>query len=238
MTLYAEMAVRTATGRAAVQAHVDRLTAAGVHLVIVSNAPHDARCAGLERPRTGDGRRSGPAAGPRRARQPQRGQRAHARGRDVDEARAAGLQHPTAATTSAPTCPVSPGSGRALAGPDGYEASQRQRAIERGIRRWKHRSAAAMTPEAKKAANAKARAWKAKMREHLAEHPELLRRRHREQIGAGNLCRPPPELPSRTRPAGPLACPPGGRPHGRRRTRNGRTPSAPAFRHPLARRPP
>ncbi|MFF3325813.1 phage minor capsid protein [Streptomyces sp. NPDC002889] len=39
MTSYAEMAVRTAVGRAAVETHGDKLRAVGVSLVIVSNAP-------------------------------------------------------------------------------------------------------------------------------------------------------------------------------------------------------
>lgn len=41
MTSYAEMSTRTAVGRAAVEGHGDRLRAAGLDLVIVSNAPHN-----------------------------------------------------------------------------------------------------------------------------------------------------------------------------------------------------
>lgn len=49
MTSYAEMATRTAVGRAAVEAHGDRLRAASLGLVIVSTAPHECPlCAPLE----------------------------------------------------------------------------------------------------------------------------------------------------------------------------------------------
>lgn len=45
LTSYAEMATRSAVGRAAVEAHTDRLAAAGVDLVIVSDAPEECpRC--------------------------------------------------------------------------------------------------------------------------------------------------------------------------------------------------
>lgn len=71
--------------------------------------------------------------------------------------------------------------------PKGYEAGQRQREIERKIRQYKNRSAAATTPEARTAANAKTRQWQTAMRDHLTAHPDLRRLRAREQPGASNL---------------------------------------------------
>jgi len=45
MASYVEMATRSATGRAAVEAHTDRLAAAGIELVVVSDAPEECpRC--------------------------------------------------------------------------------------------------------------------------------------------------------------------------------------------------
>ncbi|WP_411141380.1 phage minor capsid protein [Streptomyces sp. x-80] len=189
MTSYAEMAVRTAVGRAAVEAHGDRLRAAGVSLVIVSNAPHECplcsrwegKVLALDGP---DGVRTVEVE---HAVEDGRTVHAHVAG-SLDEARRQGLQHPNCRHS---TSAYLPGVTRApvehSTDPNGYEASQRQRAIERGIRKWKNRATAAITPEGKHAAEAKVRTWQKKQREHLAQHPELIRRRYREQSGAGNL---------------------------------------------------
>ncbi|MFE7316415.1 phage minor capsid protein [Streptomyces sp. NPDC057555] len=188
MTSYAEMAVRTAVGRAAVEAHGDRLRAAGVSLVIVSNAPHECPlCSRWEgKVLALDGPDGGRTVEVEHAVEEGRTVRVHVAG-SLDEARRRGLQHPNCRHS---TSAYLPGVTRAPVehptDPDGYEASQRQRAIERGIRKWKNRKAAALTPEGKRAAEAKVRAWQKKQREHLAQHPELLRRRYREQPGAGN----------------------------------------------------
>ncbi|WP_435852501.1 phage minor capsid protein [Streptomyces sparsogenes] len=79
---------------------------------------------------------------------------------------------------------------QATSDPAGYEAGQRQWAIERGIRKWKNREAAAVTPEALRAARAKVRQWQGAMRDHRDAHPDLRRLRHREQPGASNLPAP------------------------------------------------
>ncbi|MEV0444513.1 phage minor capsid protein [Streptomyces spectabilis] len=74
--------------------------------------------------------------------------------------------------------------------PGGYEAGQRQRAIERHIRRYKRREAAALPPRSPARRPGKVRQWQGAMRDHLAAHPDLRRLRHREQVGAGNLPEP------------------------------------------------
>lgn len=196
MTSYAEMAVRTAVGRAAVAAHGDRLRAAGIGLVIVSNAPHNCElCAPYEgKVLALDGPGGAQTIEVEHATDDGRTVRVHVTG-SLDDARRHGLQHPNCRHS---TSAYLPGVTRAPVehseDPAGYEASQRQRAIERAIRKWKNRSAAAMTPEAKRAAEARVRQWQGRMREHLAQHPELIRRREREQPGAGNLpsTTPPP----------------------------------------------
>ncbi|GAU67677.1 putative pilus assembly protein [Streptomyces sp. NBRC 110611] len=197
MTSYAEMAVRTAVGRAAVEAHGDRLRAAGVSLVIVSNAPHECplckpyegRVLALDGP---DGARTVEVE---HAIEDGHTIRVQIAG-SLDEARRAGLQHPNCRHS---TSAYLPGVTRApvehSADPAGYEATQRQRAIERGIRRWKNRAAAAVTPEGRRAAEARVRQWQARMRAHLDEHPELIRRRERERLGAGNLPSTAPRPP-------------------------------------------
>jgi hypothetical protein len=74
--------------------------------------------------------------------------------------------------------------------PAGYEAGQRQRAIERNIRKYKRRETTAVVPEAQRAARLKVRQWQAAMRDHITAHPDLRRLRHREQPGASNLPEP------------------------------------------------
>lgn len=196
MPSYAEMALRTASGRAAVDAHADQLTAAGVELVIVSDAPHECplcrqwegKVLALSGP---EGRRTVEAE---HATEDDRMVKVEVAG-TLDEARRAGLQHPNCRhTTSAYLPGLTRPAAKAAKDPDGYEATQRQRAIERHIRKYKLRAASAVDPAAKRQAEARVRGWQGQMREHLDAHPELMRKRPREQPGAGNLptgVRPP-----------------------------------------------
>ncbi|MFM9368148.1 phage minor capsid protein [Streptomyces sp. Da 82-17] len=189
LTSYAEMAVRTATGRAAVEAHTRTLTEAGLDLVLVSNAPRECP---LCRPWEGKLLAIDGPAGHRTV------EVEHAiedgnmlsvvvQG-TLEEARLAGFQHPNCRHSIAAYIPgVSSLVPPMRSDGSGYEAGQRQRAIERNIRKHKKRAAAAVTPEAKRAAEAKVRQWQGAMRHHLAENPGLRRKRERERIGAGNL---------------------------------------------------
>ncbi|MFF2014011.1 phage minor capsid protein [Streptomyces sp. NPDC058195] len=192
LTSYAEMAVRTGVARAATEGHMRTLEAAGVDLVIVSSAPRECP---LCRPWESQVLT---ISGPDGARMVEvehavndgRMVRVHVAG-SLDEARRGGLQHPNcrhsvAAYTPGITRPPAHGSSD----PEGYQAGQRQRAIERAIRKYKNRAAAATTPEAQRAANAKVRQWQSAMRDHLAAHPDLRRLRAREQPGASNLPTP------------------------------------------------
>ncbi|PJN40506.1 phage capsid protein [Streptomyces sp. CB02959] len=191
LTSYAEMAVRTSVGRAATEAHMRTLTEAGVDLVIVSSSPRECPlCRPWERKvlTVGgpDGERTVEAE---HATEDGRMIRVNVAG-SLDEARRAGLQHPNCRhSVSAYTPGITP-VDVVESDPAGYEAGQRQREIERGIRKWKNREAAAVTPEAQRAARAKVRQWQGAMRDHLAAHPDLRRLRHREQPGASNLPAP------------------------------------------------
>jgi hypothetical protein len=201
LTSYAEMAVRTSVGRAATEAHARTLTDAGVDLVIVSDAPRECPlCRPWERKvlsLTGGGARQIMV------------EHATDDGRMVpvdvagslDEARRAGLQHPNCRHSVSAYTPGITRVEPAQSDPEGYEAGQRQRAIERNIRRHKNRAAAAVTPEAKQAANAKVRQWQGKMREHLAQHPDLRRNPKREQPGASNLPAPRQPIPDEAQQA-------------------------------------
>ncbi|MET7616968.1 phage minor capsid protein [Streptomyces sp. NPDC005408] len=203
MTSYAEMATRTAVGRAAVEGHTDRLRAAGLDLVIVSNAPHECPvCKPFEgKVLSIDGPDGPHEVDVEHAIEDGRTVRVHVAG-SLNEARARGFQHPNCRHSVAAYLPgVTRVPEDASEDPDGYEATQKQRAIERNIRKWKNRAASATTPEAKKAAEARVRAWQGRMRGHLADHPELIRRREREQPGAGNL--PPNNAGRPARPGSP-----------------------------------
>jgi len=182
MRSYIEMATRSAVGRAAIQAHTERLGAAGVDLVIVSQAPEECPlCKPWERKvlvRTG-------APGAREVRV----EHATDDGRlvtvqvagSLDEARAAGLQHPNCRHTVSAFLPgltrrPEPHPARAT-----YEQSQQQRYLERQIRKWKRLEAAAMTDAARTAARARVRAYQGRVRELVAE-TGLPRKSHREQL--------------------------------------------------------
>lgn len=165
LSSYVEMAVRTASGRAAVQGHTDRLQANGYRLVIVSDAPQDCP---LCRPWDGKILSLGglvPGADD-----------------TLDAAEAAGLFHPScrhslSAYQEGVTKPA-----HAYPDAEGYRAQQQQRYLERGVRRWKRQSATALTPEAKRAASAKVRVWQQRSREHAAQ-TGVARKYAREQVG-------------------------------------------------------
>jgi hypothetical protein len=197
LTSYAEMAVRTAVGRAATEAHMRTLTEHGVDLVVVSDSPRECP---LCRPWEGRVLTIGGPAGARTVEV----EHAVEDGRMVpvrvagslDEARLAGLQHPNCRHSISAYTPGITRVEQARSDPAGYEAGQRQRAIERNIRKWKRVEAASVDPAARRAAAAKARQWQAAMRAHLAAHPDLRRTRVCEQVGAGNLPDPRATAPA------------------------------------------
>lgn len=177
---YIEMNVRTGAGHAAVQGHVDALAASGVDLVIVSDAPRECPlCRPYERQILSISGQVGRIIEPS--------------GRDgsptvvdvfasLEDARAAGFQHPNCRhTISMYTVGVTK-HGNATAQPERYEAGQRQREMERKIREWKRRQAVALDDAAARGAAAKVREWQGALREHIDTN-DLTRLRRREQIG-------------------------------------------------------
>lgn len=196
LPVYAEMAVRTSVARAATEAHARTLTEAGIELVVVSDSPRECH---LCRPWEG---RVLTLTGPDGERTVEV-EHAIEDGRMVpvrvagslEAARLAGLQHPNCRHSVSAYTPGLTTVEQARSDPDGYEAGQRQREIERHIRKYKRRAAAATNPQEKRAAEGKVRQWQRAMRDHLAAHPDLRRNPTREQIGAGNL--PPEQRPRR-----------------------------------------
>ncbi|MFB7617819.1 phage minor capsid protein [Kitasatospora sp. NPDC056181] len=185
MASYAEMAVRTTTARAAVQGHTDRLQAMGQHLVIVSDSPLE-----CERCEPWEGKvlaLNGPPG-----EHTVRVEHATEDGRLVvvrvagtlPEARAGGLFHPNCrhsvslflpGVTTRPSSPPHPGGAT-------YEDTQQQRYLERQVRAWKRREAAAMDDTARRRARASVRAYQGRIRE-LTADKQLPRKPVREQIG-------------------------------------------------------
>lgn len=168
LTTYVDQAVQHAAGGSSIDGFADRLASEGDDLVIVTESPHPCpQCSPWENKVL-----SATGLDPRRP--------------SMAEARAAGLFHPRCRHTifawhQGFTWP--PNSLRNL--PGTYEAEQRQRTIERYIREWKRRAAAAIDDATKAKAAAKVRAWQAELRRHLAAEG-LTRSRQRERTDYGH----------------------------------------------------
>mgnify|MGYP005990051017 FL=1 len=191
MTAYAEMAMRTAATRALTQSHQDRLRDRGYDLVVISSHPRPApTCQPYERQVLS---LSGGNIGVVEVESALTGKMTRIRVKaSLETATSRGLFHPNCRHTSniwlpgvTDTTPTEPND-------DGYEDTQKLRYLERQTRDWKRRSATALTPDAKKRADAKVREWQGKIRDHVDE-TGVGRRRDREQItgvyGPGNATR-------------------------------------------------
>ncbi|GMA31594.1 phage minor capsid protein [Litorihabitans aurantiacus] len=170
---YLEVAVRTGTGRAAVQGHLDTLAASGQDLVYVIPGPRACpdcdqwsgrvlSISGATGDAIADGRRVGVTS--------------------LDVARGSGhLFGPNCRCSTGLYLPGVTTPNTERPDPAGYEAGQEQRRLERGVRAWKRREVLALTPEAKRAAQARVREWQGRVREHTAAH-DLKRLPRRERI--------------------------------------------------------
>ncbi|MFB8242004.1 phage minor capsid protein [Kitasatospora purpeofusca] len=186
MASYAEMAVRSVTARAAVQGHTDRLQAMGQRLVIVSDSPLECT---LCEPWEGkvlalDGPPGEHTVRVEHATEDGRLVAVRVAG-TLPEARSRGLFHPNCrhsvslylpGVTVRPASPSHPGGAT-------YDDTQQQRYLERQVRAWKRRQAAAMDDAARRQAGARVRAYQGRIRE-LTADKQLPRKRQREQIGA------------------------------------------------------
>lgn len=181
LTSYVEMAVRTEAGTVAVDGHVSALRAAGLDLVVVSDSPRECP---LCRPWEGKvlsltgtvGSMIVPSAtgGP--------GVRMTVAA-TLEQARAAGLQHPNCRHTVSAFIPGATSLVKPKAEPAGYDAVQRQRGMERKVREWKRREALALDEAAAATARAKTREWQAALRQHVDAND--LKRLRRREVGPG-----------------------------------------------------
>lgn len=100
----------------------------------------------------------------------------------LQEAIAAGFLHPNCRHTMTAFVPWLEGEEDIQTGEEEYEAEQRQREIERNIRRWKRRRAGSFNERSNTLSEAKIRVWQEEQREHLKKHPWLTRRYDRERL--------------------------------------------------------
>jgi len=161
---YVDMATRTTTAQAAVAGHLDRLEDAGMHLVIVSNSSRECD---LCRPWEGKVLSWGPVDVVQTNARTGVLEVVPVDG-TVQEAISAGLMHPNCTHNLSGYVHGATRRDDADSNPAGYAEKQQQRAMERKVREWKRREAAAMTPEAKRKAQAKVRDWQSRIRDHVA----------------------------------------------------------------------
>lgn len=160
---YTEMAVRTGASNALLEAKTAKYAARGYDLVRISDAPGEC---GVCRPWEGKvvsltGSTPGYPT--------------------LDDARAAGLFHPGCRHTYGLYVPGLSKPMGPTSDPEGDAARQQQRYLERGIRSWKMREAAALDESATRYAQAKQREWQQRLREHI-DATGGKRLRYREQI--------------------------------------------------------
>ena len=179
LTSYVEMAVRTTAGQAAVAAHTSALASAGIDLVIVSDSPRECpTCRPWERKVLSLSGQVGAVILPSAT----GGKPVHVQVEaTLDQATAAGLQHPNCTHSLSAYLPGATSMAPARHDADGYDAKQRQRAMERRIREWKRRQALALDDATAARAAGKVREWQSALREHVDAH-DLKRLRRREQI--------------------------------------------------------
>jgi hypothetical protein len=172
LSSYVEMATRTAVARAIDVGVIDAQHAAGNPFVYVTDRPQECHlCRPFEHQILSI---TYPVRKPATA--------------TVGDARRAGLGHPNCRHQLAPWIPgmtLTPG----RPDPAGDAARQHQRYLERGIRKWRERETAALTPEARRDAQAKITAWDGELTKHLRA-TGLPRKAHREHPGAGYAARP------------------------------------------------
>lgn len=186
LATYVEMAVRTTAARAFNDGHLARMTQNNVHYFTVSDTGRPCHlCFPWEGQVLSDVHPAGETS-------------TLAADRDelvtftiaatIDEARAAGLQHPNCGHTFVPYLPGVTKLHPREWGPAqdaAYTASQRLRALERMVRAAKLQQAGALSPADELAAKRRVRALQGRIREHVAS-TGVMRRPRREQLNLGN----------------------------------------------------
>lgn len=158
MQSYVEMAGRTAALRAMLAAQTDVYRAQGIRFVYVTRVA--GQCA-LCRPWEGRVLALDNAAVPAKI-----GGRTVRR--TLADAVEAGCFHPNCRHQIRPWIPGRTNIPPPTPDPEAYEAQQHMRALERHVRHWRRRQAAAATPDARRLAADKIREWQQAIRDHAA----------------------------------------------------------------------
>ncbi|UBU16667.1 phage minor capsid protein [Nonomuraea gerenzanensis] len=186
MASYAEMAMRTAVARAAVDGHLATLRDAGINLVSVSRLPYTCdRCARWE----GEVLALSGTAGTRVEENPATGVQVFVQvAGTVAEARLAGLLHPNCGHSLNAYLPGVSRPAAAVQSKTTYKESQRQRYLERKVRENKRRAAVALDDDARAKADANTAAYQRQLKD-LTKATGLRRKTDREKVDA-----PPADL--------------------------------------------
>lgn len=182
---YVEMATRTVVAQSSIEAHNDRLNAAGVDLRIISNAPQECvKCRPWEGKVLATSGPPGERTVERRSMVSDEMLTIHVAG-TLDEAIARGLFHPNCRHSSNGYLPGATKPINDTEDPDGDAARQKLRELERNVRTAKLKAAAAITDDGRKQAEQQVRAIQQQIRDHVADTSAttLFRQRQREQIG-------------------------------------------------------
>jgi hypothetical protein len=179
LTSYVEMATRSAAQRAWNEQHTAEYRAADIDLVMVS-VGHDA-CR-LCRPFQG----AILASGDMPANADDLGVQT-----TIDVARAEGLQHNNCRCSYVPYIPDVTTPPQVKASAEASDERDQLRYLERGVRQWKRRVAAALTDDQAKAARVKVRLWQGRIRDHVASTSQV-RKPYREQV---HFVQPKPAAP-------------------------------------------
>lgn len=183
MASWAEMSTRSATARASIDAHTRSLGEFGHDLVMVSDHGQECR---LCRPWEGEvlSASGNIAEGTHQLDSATGGPPVRVRVvGSLPDARTAGLMHPNCRHRVSAYIPGATKRPENTADPEGDRARQKLRYLERQVRAWKKREAAALDEAAATRARSKIRSYQAEIRSHVENTPAK-RQRHRERFTA------------------------------------------------------
>ncbi|APT92896.1 hypothetical protein CPHO_08355 [Corynebacterium phocae] len=176
---YSEMVLRTGVNRAQNQGRRDGFQAAGVDLIVTSShmgcAPPCLPFQGKILALTG-------SPGLREVTTPTGERMTVEVTATLTQAEAHGYHHVNCRHTDVAYIPGMPIPEPLRTDATDYDLVQRQRAIERNIRKWKRRHAAALNPHYAEIAQRRVEMWQAEQRRHVAQKDWLVRQYDREKV--------------------------------------------------------
>ncbi len=179
LSSYVEMKSRTIVNQELIDSHTQRMRERGQSLIVVSSHKNPApQCQPYEGQVLSLDGETGTVLRPSAVGGPAVKVRIKA---TLAEARSKGFQHPNCRHAVSAYIPGASRTFTTKPNPEGYEATQRQRALERAIRDAKRKQAVAVTPAAKREATSRVKALQAQLKAHVAAN-DLKRRPQRENI--------------------------------------------------------